>query len=276
MKIYDKLTTDIIYLASCIEVVDKLSPIVSTLNSVVYIDDVKLKMESFEFFEVYDNYDKNLPLHYKYYTLESNELNSLDDFVNYLSTNKFGKVGCYSVDSSNNISSEVIVNVNILDTTKPIINEIKELYVDDTKVDGFSLESLITLKDNYDPNPKLVVNNKSSKLSIIDTLKTEYYAEVEYYGLDNANNETKHYTVKIYLKDTMAPIIDNVLDIEIQDVDMNSYLSDFTKLEKDFIISDNFNKELLIDRTYYVNDVLFHHRVDFRVCQRYIQTFRYT
>ena len=95
-----------------------------------------------------------------------------------------------------------------------------------------------------------------STLSIVDTLKTKYYVEIEYYGVDNAGNETKHYTFKIYLKDTISPTLDNVLDLNIPDEDMNLYLQDITFLEKDFIISDNFNKELVMDRKYYVDNEL--------------------
>lgn len=256
VKIYDYLTTEVVYLARSIEVVDSTPPIVDSPFNTYYFDDTYISQESFDIFNVEDNYDNNLEKYYKYYTSDSIELSGIDEFKNYLKTNLIGKIGCYSKDSSSNISQELIVNVNIIDTTVPDINEINDFSINDTSINNFSIESLIIIKDNYDSNPKLIIKNITSTLSIVDTLKTKYYVEIEYYGIDNAGNETKHYTFKIYLKDTISPTLDNVLDLNIPDEDMNLYLQDITFLEKDFIISDNFNKELVMDRKYYIDNEL--------------------
>lgn len=256
VKIYDYLTTEVVYLARSIEVVDSTPPIIDSPFNTYYLDDTCIGQDDFDIFNVEDNYDETLEKYYKYYTCDSIELSSVDEFKNYLKNNLTGKIGCYSKDSSNNISQELIVNVNVIDTTVPDINEINDFSINDTAIDSFSIESLIIIKDNYDSNPKLIIKNITSTLSIIDTLKTKYYAEIEYYGIDNAGNETKHYTFKIYLKDTIAPTLDNVLDLNIPDEDMNLYLQDITLLEKDFEISDNFNKELAMDRKYYIDNEL--------------------
>lgn len=256
VKIYDYLTTEVVYLARSIEVVDSTPPIIDSPFNTYYLDDTCIGQDDFDIFNVEDNYDETLEKYYKYYTCDSIELSTVDEFKNYLKNNLTGKIGCYSKDSSNNISQELIVNVNVIDTTVPDINEINDFSINDTAIDSFSIESLIIIKDNYDSNPKLIIKNITSTLSIIDTLKTKYYAEIEYYGIDNAGNETKHYTFKIYLKDTIAPTLDNVLDLNIPDEDMNLYLQDITLLEKDFKISDNFNKELVMDRKYYIDNEL--------------------
>lgn len=256
VKIYDYLTTEVIYLARSIEVVDTTAPIVDSPNNVYYLNDVNVGQDNFDIFNVEDNYDETLEKYYKYYTCDSIELSGIDEFNNYLKNNLVGMVGCYTKDSSNNISQELIVNVNVIDTTKPDINEINDFSINDTAISNFSIESLIIIKDNYDPNPKLIIKNITSTSSIIDTLKSKYYVEIEYYGLDNASNETNHYTFKIYLKDTTPPILDNVLDLNIPDEDMYLYLKDITLLEKDFKISDNFNKELQMDRKYYIDNEL--------------------
>ena len=256
VKIYDYLTTEVVYLARSIEVVDNTPPIVDSEYNVYYLNDVNIGQDDFDIFNVEDNYDETLEKYYKYYTCDSIELSGIDEFNNYLKNNLVGKIGCYSNDSSNNISQELIVTVNVIDTTIPDINEINDFSINDTAIDNFSIESLIIIKDNYDTNPKLIIKNNTSTLSIVDTLKTKYYVEIEYYGVDNAGNETKHYTFKIYLKDTISPTLDNVLDLNIPDEDMNLYLQDITFLEKDFIISDNFNKELVMDRKYYINNEL--------------------
>lgn len=256
VKIYDYLTTEVIYLARSLEVVDTTAPIVDSVHNVYYLNDVNVGQDNFDIFNVEDNYDETLEKYYKYYTCDSIELSGIDEFNNYLKNNLVGMVGCYTKDSSNNISQELIVTVNVIDTTKPDINEINDFSINDTAISNFSIESLIIIKDNYDPNPKLIIKNITSTSPIIDTLKSKYYVEIEYYGLDNASNETNHYTFKIYLKDTTPPILDNVLDLNIPDEDMYLYLKDITLLEKDFKISDNFNTELQMDRKYYIDNEL--------------------
>lgn len=255
VKIYDHLTTEIVYLARSIEVVDRVAPIVTSIHNVFYLDDILIGSETFEFFTVNDNYEKNLEKHYRYYTESLEELANLDEFNEYLKTNQVGNVGCYSVDSSGNISDELVVCVNVLDTIKPDINEIKDFSINDVELDSFNLESMFVIKDNYDLDPKIIINNKTSSLSIIDTLKTKYFVEIEYYGCDFTGNETKHYSFTISLIDTIAPSLDNVLDISIPDEDMNKYLEDITLLEKDFIISDNFTIELKMDRKYFIDNI---------------------
>lgn len=255
VKIYDHLTTEIVYLARSIEVVDRVAPIVSSIHNVFYLDDILIGSETFEFFTVNDNYEKNLEKHYRYYTESLEELANLDEFNEYLKTNQVGNVGCYSVDSSGNISDELVVCVNVLDTIKPDINEIKDFSINDVELDSFNLESMFVIKDNYDLDPKIIINNKTSSLSIIDTLKTKYFVEIEYYGCDFTGNETKHYSFTISLIDTIAPSLDNVLDISIPDEDMNKYLEDITLLEKDFIISDNFTIELKMNRKYFIDNI---------------------
>lgn len=255
VKIYDHLTTEIVYLARSIEVVDRVAPIVTSIHNVFYLDDILIGSETFEFFTVNDNYEKNLEKYYRYYTESLEELANLDEFNEYLKTNQVGNVGCYSVDSSGNISDELVVCVNVLDTIKPDINEIKDFSINDVELDSFNLESMFVIKDNYDLEPKIIINNKTSSLSIIDTLKTKYFVEIEYYGCDFTGNETKHYSFTISLIDTIAPSLDNVLDISIPDEDMNKYLEDITLLEKDFIISDNFTIELKMDRKYFIDNI---------------------
>lgn len=255
VKIYDHLTTEIVYLARSIEVVDRVAPIVTSIHNVFYLDDILIGSETFEFFTVNDNYEKNLEKYYRYYTESLEELANLDEFNEYLKTNQVGNVGCYSVDSSGNISDELVVCVNVLDTIKPDINEIKDFSINDVELDSFNLESMFVIKDNYDLEPKIIINNKTSSLSIIDTLKTKYFVEIEYYGCDFTGNETKHYSFTISLIDTIAPSLDNVLDISIPDEDMNKYLEDITLLEKDFIISDNFTIELKMNRKYFIDNI---------------------
>ena len=258
VKIYDYITSQIIYLAKPIKIVDTIAPVIETINDIVILEDVKIELCNFEYFKVMDNYDKNPSLLYKYYNNKDEEIQSLTEFKKYLKTNNIGRISLKAIDSSNNQSVEKSVIVQIKDTTAPYINEITSLEVVDTEIEEFNLESLFVIKDNYDLNPKLmykiITNNNLTYYDYREALNMLYDITIEYWTLDESNNESKHYNLNIKLKDTISPIIKNVNDIVIADEDLYLYLNNHHLLEKDFEISDNFNKELKLNIVYYDNE----------------------
>lgn len=258
VKIYDYITSQIIYLAKPIKIVDTIAPVIETINDIVILEDVKIELCNFEYFKVMDNYDKNPSLLYKYYNNKDEEIQSLTEFKKYLKTNNIGRISLKAIDSSNNQSVEKSVIVQIKDTTAPYINEITSLEVVDTEIEEFNLESLFVIKDNYDLNPKLmykiITNNNLTYYDYREALNMLYDITIEYWTLDESNNESKHYNLNIKLKDTISPIIKNVNDIVIADEDLYLYLNNHHLLEKDFEISDNFNKGLKLNIVYYDNE----------------------
>ncbi len=257
VKIYDYLTTQVIYLAKTIEILDRTSPVITVVQSEVIVNDYDILSNIFDYFVVSDNYDKNPKLSYRYFNNANQELASLNEFKNYLTTNLSGQVSCIASDSSGNKSEEVSVNIKIKDTTPPNINILTDLVVEDTKLDSFNFESLINMQDSYDKNPKLsyIVYGSDNKQynSYLEALSQTYDIRIEYYAYDNSGNQSTKQTVKVVLKDTTPPSIRNVVDISIPDENLVSYLTDHNLLTKDFIITDNFTKELTVIKKYYYN-----------------------
>ncbi|MBQ8293584.1 MAG: hypothetical protein IJX78_07295 [Bacilli bacterium] len=259
VKIFDVITSQTIYLAKTIEVVDTTAPKLETAKTEVLIEDLSIDSDSFNYFKVSDNYDTNPNLIYKYYAENKQEIVSLNEFKKYLKTNKVGYISSFAVDSSSNTSETLEVKIKVADTTAPNITVLSDLEVIDQNVNEFSLESLITLTDSYDKNPKLtikILNTNKTYNTYLEALKELYDITLEYYGIDDVGNETKHYQIKIKLVDTIPPSLKNVLDIEIQDEKLALYLQDHHLFEKDFIITDNFTKQVLLNIEYYSNDVV--------------------
>lgn len=255
VKIYDYITSQVIYLAKPIKIVDKKAPIVESTSDEVVLEDFKIETSSFDYFKVEDNYDKNPSLLYKYYNSEDEEISSLGEFKKYLKSNKIGKISLMAIDSSNNQSLEKKVTIRIKDTTAPYINEITYLEVLDINVSEFNLESLFIIKDDYDLYPKLkylikTTDNKTYS-SYLEALLNVYDIVIEYWTIDDVNNESKHYNLNIKLQDTIPPVIKNVNDVIIPDEELSLFLNNHHLLEKDFEISDNFNKELKLNIVYY-------------------------
>lgn len=258
VRIYDFITSQIIYLAKPLLVVDKTSPNLEYFKSEILLEDVKIDISTFEYFVVKDNYDENPVLVYKYYNDKDEELLSLEEFKKYLKNNPNGKITCYAVDSSNNKSSVEEVKIKIKDTIAPYINEITMLEIIDTEIDRFNLESLMVISDDYDNNPKflfkIITNNEKVYTNYLEALRDEYDITIEYWTIDKSNNESKHINLSVKLIDTISPTINNIKDIIIPDEDLVSYLSNHHLLEKDFEINDNFKKEVMLDIVYYNND----------------------
>ena len=258
VKIYDYVTSQVLYLARSIMVIDKTSPTIEVIQEEVTIDDISIDTSNFDFFVSKDNYDAKPILNCKYYNDKEQEIVSLSEFKKYLKNNLEGKISCYAVDSSNNQSRTVSVNIKINDTTSPLLKKIDDLVVIDQELASFNLESLIEVSDNYTKYPtikyRVIDNNNIEYQDYLTALKEVYNIMVEYYAIDEAGNESEKYQLKISLKDTISPILKNVLDKEILDEHLNYYLQDHHLLEKDFIITDNFTKKVTLSVVYYCKE----------------------
>ncbi len=258
VKIYDYITSQISYLARSVEIIDKTAPVIEAIKEEVIIDDINIDDNSFSFFTATDNYDKNPSLNYKYYNDKNQEIVSLWEFKKYLKNNLAGKISCNAIDSSNNSSKTLTISIKINDTTAPSLKKIDDLVVVDRELSTFKLESLISAIDNYDKNPvikwEVITSNGKKYQNYLEALNEVYDIVIEYYAVDDTGNETEKYQVQITLQDTIPPTLKNVLDVTIPDEHLSYYLQDHHLLEKDFIISDNFTKELIINTNYYYNE----------------------
>lgn len=258
VKVYDYITSQVIYLAKPVLVVDRTAPLLEVKKKEVVLEDIKIEVSSFDYFKVTDNYDQNPTLIYKYYNEKNEEITNLSDFKKYLKNNLIGKITCYALDSSNNKSKEQTVVINIKDTTAPYINVITELEILDIDIDEFDFESLIIVSDEYDLTPQIKKKikdlNGNNYNDVLTPLKKFQDIIIEYWAVDTSNNESKHIELKIKLIDTIAPTLNNVNDIVILDADLNLYLMNHHLLEQDFEIKDNFNREVSLKILYFDND----------------------
>lgn len=271
IKIYDYITSQIIYLAKPIRIIDSIAPDIEVEEEKVILEDIKIESHKFDFFKVRDNYDQNPTLLYKYYDKEGHEIHSLEEFKRYLKNNNLGKISLSAIDGSNNQSIEKTIIIEIKDTIAPYINELKFFEVIDTKVKEFDLESLFFVKDEYDPLPQInymIISDVSNYKSYLEVLENLYKVTIEYWAVDKSNNESKHYVLEINVKDTIAPVIDGVHDIQIADEDLLLYLNNHHLLEQDLEISDNLNNKLELKITYYDNNKIINEDAFFKNLKR--------
>jgi hypothetical protein len=102
----------------------------------------------------------------------------------------------------------------------------------------------------------------------LEVLENLYKVTIEYWAVDKSNNESKHYVLEINVKDTIAPVIDGVHDIQIADEDLLLYLNNHHLLEQDLEISDNLNNKLELKITYYDNNKIINEDAFFKNLKR--------
>lgn len=250
--IIDKRNADIVVLSKRVDVVDTTKPIISGDNNIL-IDSNKLSdFYLDEHFEITDNYDLAFSPNIKYYDTLGNEILSYIDFINYLSHNLNAKVLISVSDVSGNKSDDFYIDITINDVTAPNIGEIKSFIVEDYNLSTFDFKNEISVSDDYDLNPTLIIKYYVDLVeikNIEEELLKEKIVKAIYYAQDNKNNKTKEYECIIKIKDTMPPVISRVEEITLTDKEIINY--EFTDKIK---ISDNLDRSPDIILEYYVVD----------------------
>ena len=159
-----------------------------------------------------------------------------------------------SKDTSKNETSTEFIEINVIDTLAPLINEIDKLVINDTEVDHFDLLSNFIVSDNYDHHPEVVFDfgeyNQYAYEELKEVLKIGTNIHFSYFAIDESMNKTAVFQAVIEVIDTIKPSV-KVSDVTVDDVDYNS--NDFEQL---VIISDNFKYPCRLEKKYYINDVL--------------------
>lgn len=255
LAIIDKTNGDYILLSKAVEVIDRFAPVISGDSNVI-IDSTNLeKFDLSNYYLITDNYDSLLNNTIKYFDNNRCEINGLDEFINYLSSNLEGYITISSIDSSNNKSDEFLINVSINDVTAPKISQISTFMIEDYNLSSFNFNELISVTDDYDLVPKLVFNVYLDDLEVIDYisyLKKGNELLFVYFGIDNKMNKTKTYTCVVSTIDTTSPVISEVPDKIVNDKDVMNY--DFTF---DVLISDNIDVSPKLVVSYYIDDVVY-------------------
>jgi len=250
--IYDKKAADYIVLSKAVSVVDKMAPIITYPSNITIEDNLIMTIDYFDY--VNDNYDTYLDTTIKYYDEELKEVQDLESFRTYLSSNQKGYLKFIAKDTSKNETSTEFIEINVIDTLAPLINEIDKLVINDTEVDHFDLLSNFIVSDNYDHHPEVVFDfgeyNQYAYEELKEVLKTGTNIHFSYFAIDESMNKTAVFQAVIEVIDTIKPSV-KVSDVTVDDVDYNS--NDFEQL---VIISDNFKYPCRLEKKYYINDVL--------------------
>ena len=252
--IYDKKAADYIVLSKAVSVVDKMAPIITYPSNIIIEDNLIMTIDYFDYIDVSDNYDTYLDTTIKYYDEELKEVQDLESFRTYLSSNQKGYLKFIAKDTSKNETSTEFIEINVIDTLAPLINEIDKLVINDTEVDHFDLLSNFIVSDNYDHHPEVVFDfgeyNQYAYEELKEVLKTGTNIHFSYFAIDESMNKTAVFQAVIEVIDTIKPSV-KVSDVIVDDVDYNS--NDFEQL---VIISDNFKYPCRLEKKYYINDVL--------------------
>lgn len=252
--IYDKKAADYIVLSKAVSVVDKMAPIITYPSNITIEDNLIMTIDYFDYIDVSDNYDTYLDTTIKYYDEELKEVQDLESFRTYLSSNQKGYLKFIAKDTSKNETSTKFIEINVIDTLAPLINEIDKLVINDTEVDHFDLLSNFIVSDNYDHHPEAVFDfgeyNQYAYEELKEVLKTGTNIHFSYFAIDESMNKTAVFQAVIEVIDTIKPSV-KVSDVTVDDVDYNS--NDFEQL---VIISDNFKYPCRLEKKYYINDVL--------------------
>ncbi|MEI3527000.1 MAG: hypothetical protein V8R15_02840 [Bacilli bacterium] len=252
--IYDKKAADYIVLSKAVSVVDKMAPIITYPSNITIEDNLIMTIDYFDYIDVSDNYDTYLDTTIKYYDEELKEVQDLDSFRTYLSSNQKGYLKFIAKDTSKNETSTEFIEINVIDTLAPLINEIDKLVINDTEVDHFDLLSNFIVSDNYDHHPEVVFDfgeyNQYAYEELKEVLKIGTNIHFSYFAIDESMNKTAVFQAVIEVIDTIKPSV-KVSDVIVDDVDYNS--NDFEQL---VIISDNFKYPCRLEKKYYINDVL--------------------
>lgn len=253
IAIYDKLTADYVILSKAINIVDNTAPVIS-MNNMYKINDYQIEQEDFYTYPIItDNYDIHLNVVALFYDVLLNQINNMEEFKKYLSSNKLGYIKYKTSDTSGNSCETEFIEIHILDTNPPIINKIEEININDFDINNLNLSDFFELNDVYDGNAYVVFDFLSYNILSFDEIKellsTGEVIEFIYYGIDNNNNKTEELKCKINPIDTTSPTIE-VTDILINDTDYNTInFNDYIK------VTDNFNIPPTLITTYFIDDI---------------------
>lgn len=252
--IYDYLTNEIIKLKKEVKIIDCISPTISTTVLDINLKDTEFKNYNLRnYFNIEDNYDHNLDIVFKYYSLDEVEL-SKDDFYHYLESNLYGFIKVYTVDKSNNVSETLKIPFNIIDTTAPTLEIKDNLEINVENIKNFKISDYLKVYDQYDKNPLKVINYydlSGNEIIDINSFLNKYSDfVVKIIVIDESKNMSNEFVTTVKVIDNISPLVE-VNDINLEDKQINSFnYRDFIK------ISDNIDDMLSISFYIYNNEEL--------------------
>lgn len=250
LAVYDRRNADYEVIPITMNIIDRISPSIVCNGDFIYLDSEFKNVSFLEDVIITDNYSDVINTEVKYYDNEGNLLER-NSFYDYLSNNNIGYIKIICADQVGNISETDKIKIEIIDKTKPVLNVIDSISIIDSEVESFDFEAYLTLYDDYDENPCLVIeyydinNNKIN--DFLSYLLKGKSIIIKYYSSDKYNNMTDIYECIVNVIDLTKPIICNVSDMVINDIDV--YNTDF--FEFGYVV-DNIDSDLNVNCKYYI------------------------
>lgn len=133
--------------------------------------------------------------------------------------------------------------IDVVDTTAPVITGTTELNINDNEIDKINLNDYYKIVDNYDLLPTVTIkyyNNENVEInnydSFIEYLKHHLNGQIIINASDESNNISNDFNINVNIIDVTPPDITVLGDIEIRDVETNSF-----NFEKLINITDNYD-----------------------------------
>lgn len=252
--VFDKVTGKYLTYSTIINVLDKEAPIIESEDHFYINDEIIDSINFVDYISVSDNYDQNVSILVNYYNKEYESISSYNDAVMYLKNNLMIYIGYVAVDGSMNKSDEKIVKFDLIDTVSPIIN-VSDINIIDTTLDSFDVLEYISVTDNLDKSPNVILTFYNASLELADNYKDYLTINeccyMDVYGVDSFNNISDKKRVKISLIDTTPPKLEYVEESFVNDYEVNNF--DFNNLIK---VIDNDERKCSISCDYIVDDVV--------------------
>lgn len=152
-------------------------------------------------------------------------------------------IGVYDKSAADyTILSKVI---NVVDKTAPNVLYNEEIIIDDSNLDSFIFEDILTITDNYDSVFNINEVYYTETLEKVDNLK-EYLSKktegyIKFIVEDMSKNSFSTELIKIKINDTTAPNVNVIENINILDIEVDNF-----NLESFFDISDNYDESPML------------------------------
>ncbi|MCM1260215.1 MAG: hypothetical protein NC182_04665 [Prevotella sp.] len=233
--IYDKLTADYVFLSKPIQVVDRIAPLFTYPSSIQIEDEQVRELDLLHYIQVSDNYDSYLDVKYNYYTDTLEKIEGFEAFLAYLEHHLLAYVAATATDSSGNTAVTEQIELRIKDTNAPSINIHQQIEILDVNIDELDIVSYFQIADEYDDNPRLVLDMDYNDIELKQVLKTGERVSFSYFAIDASGNMSETYSCEIIPIDTIPPVISgqNLRFLDIEFV--------FSAIQDSIVVTDNFS-----------------------------------
>lgn len=166
-----------------LKIVDTICPYINKVESIKLTDKETLNFDFLSKINISDNIDKNPKIVLEYFTLDKKM--EYNNWLDYVLSGKYSYILYYGVDSSGNKTDVIKMNIEITDTTSPIIT------VHNVKNGGKYIVGKIinyNVTDNFGGDVEVIVTLNGSIYNKEEILKTgEYTLKIE--AIDKAGNK---------------------------------------------------------------------------------------